>query len=76
MKHLNRRKFIENSIKTAGVLSVAPIAGCQAPKGAEKINTDNIRKPLDMIERENLKIIGIKVTPCHTCRRMAAICGS
>jgi L-alanine-DL-glutamate epimerase-like enolase superfamily enzyme len=60
---LNRRKFIENSIKTAGVLSVAPIAGCQAPKGAEKINTDNIRKPLDMIERENLKIIGIKVTP-------------
>jgi len=63
MKHLNRRKFIENSIKTAGVLSVAPIAGCQAPKGTEEINTDNIRRPLDMIQRENLKITDIKVTP-------------
>ncbi len=61
---MNRRNFVKNSIKTAGAISLATTTGCQSLTKEENIvKAENLRRPLDMIQRENVKITKIEVTP-------------
>ncbi len=64
MKPLDRRKFINYSIKTAAGVSIASAVGCQSHEKSELLTkSDNIRRPLDVIQREDIRITDIKVTP-------------
>ena len=66
MKKIARRKFLTHTTAAMGALSIGQMMSCESLSEDEQqsdIASDQIRHPLDLLKRENIKITNIKVTP-------------
>ncbi len=65
MQSMNRRHFLHQGTVLAGALALGNLGACR--QGPDRENTDetgvNLRNPLDLLQRENIRITDIKVTP-------------
>lgn len=66
MKNSTRRTFFHQAALATGTLAMASLSGCESSSEKhtdEEAISGNIRRPLDAIGRENIKITDIQVTP-------------
>ena len=63
MKDIPRRAFLGSTAVAAGAVSLGNVSGCGKPAPEKPVVKKTRNHPLDGIERENIKITDIKVTP-------------
>ena len=63
MHNTSRRTFLCTAAATAGAVSLGNISGCGKPAQEKPVAKKTRNHPLDGIERENIKITDVRVTP-------------
>ncbi|NND34405.1 MAG: twin-arginine translocation signal domain-containing protein, partial [Saprospiraceae bacterium] len=62
----NRRKFLKQTAIASAAIPLASTLACQQKEttsSSKPFESGNIQNPLDVIQRENIRITDIKVTP-------------